>query len=212
MRPCPATRRRPGPAAAPSTSPGPAIPRSRPARKTRNAGRRGHGRLPGAARSARPMPQAFPRPCSWAFPTPDDREPSIQHPPLQAATVGPGRTEPNVNSGPAKDPSRQPRSPGRALRTGRRQRPVKALLRLSPILICLTQTEDMSSHPAVKNALPGQHGPCHDQSAHCSVALDSVLGQSGRSGIFLNPTYRGFNMTWATDPSTGTVARSRAAW
>jgi hypothetical protein len=28
-----------------------------------------------------------------------------------------------------------------------------------------------------------------------SVALDFVLRQSGGSGIFLNPTYRGFNMT-----------------
>jgi hypothetical protein len=31
--------------------------------------------------------------------------------------------------------------------------------------------------------------------AHRSVALDFVLRQSGRSGIFLNPTYRGFNTT-----------------
>jgi hypothetical protein len=31
--------------------------------------------------------------------------------------------------------------------------------------------------------------------AHRSVALYFVLRQSGRSGIFLNPTYRGFNMT-----------------
>ena len=80
-------------------------PRSRPARKTRSAGRRDHGWLPGGARCARPMPQAYPRPCRQAFPVPDDREPSIQQPPLQTATAGPGRTEPNVTSGPAKDPA-----------------------------------------------------------------------------------------------------------
>jgi Transposase len=97
--------RRPGPAAAPATSPGPASPRSRPARKTRNAGRRGHGRLPGGARCARPVPQACPRPCRWAFPVPDDREPSIQQPPLQAAAAGPGRAKAQCHSRPGKGPS-----------------------------------------------------------------------------------------------------------
>ena len=142
MRPCPATRRRPGPAAAPSTSPGPAIPRSRPARQTRNAGRRGHGRLPGAARSARPMPQAFPRPCSWAFPTPDDREPSIQHPPLQAATAGPGRTEPNVTSGSAKDPAASRGVQAERLRTGLPAAPGQGPAEIEPIPICLIRAEE----------------------------------------------------------------------
>jgi hypothetical protein len=51
------------------------------------------------------MPQAYPRRCRQAFPVPDDREPSIQQPPLQTARAGPGRTEPNVTSGSAKDPA-----------------------------------------------------------------------------------------------------------
>src|SRR5260370_3268514 len=54
--------RRPGPAAAPVTSPDPASPRSRPGRKTRTAAGQGHARPPCGARWPPPRASACRRP------------------------------------------------------------------------------------------------------------------------------------------------------
>jgi hypothetical protein len=94
---------------------------------------------PGALR---PRRELIPAVAARHFPVPDDREPSIQQPPLQAAAAGPGRAEPNVTSGPAKDPAASRAAQAERFGRARRQRPARALLRLKPIVICLTQAEE----------------------------------------------------------------------
>src|SRR5689334_24621776 len=88
------------------------------------------------------MPQAYPRRCRQAFPVPDDREPSIQQPPLQTARAGPGRTEPNVTSGPAKDPAASRGVQAERLRTGLPAAPGQGPAEIQPIPICLIRAEE----------------------------------------------------------------------
>jgi len=54
----------------------------------------------------------------------------------------PGRTEPNITPSPARDPAADCGAQAGRFRRACRQRPVRALLRLKPIVICFTRAEE----------------------------------------------------------------------